>query len=79
MLGLKIRTIEDAAISWLHTAAESFNFTFLEEGTVGICGCRRRLWEVTNQIALCWLVPFFNSLLVGHDGDVGIPLRLCER
>ena len=79
MLGLKIRTIEDAAVPWLDPAAESFDFTFLEEGIVKICGCRRRLWEVANQIALRWLIPFFDSLLVGHDSDVGVPLGLCER
>jgi len=32
MLERNIRTIEDAAIPWLHLAAESSNFASLEEG-----------------------------------------------
>jgi len=76
--GRKVHTIEDAAISWLHPATEGLYFTLLEEGIVRIGGSRVRLWQVANQIVLCWLVSFFDSILVSHHGDVRIPVKLWK-
>jgi len=78
MLGWKVHTIKDEAISWLHPFTEGCNFALLGEGVGKVCGLKGRLWEAANQISRLRQVFLFDSFLVGHHDNFGILTRLWE-